>query len=314
MRVCAFGRNENEAGTSHRVAMATTATRAACRAYGRRALSAATSPVPETMSYLRDLRSGSEVYLVGTAHISKKSADEVRGVIRSVKPDIVFVELCRARAEAMRSGARDDPAGALPEPLRQLLRSLGAPGDLGEKLLGAGLKAAYQLLRQFHGLQPGLEFKVAMDECDASGARLVLGDRDQDATIRALRDAIDLADMLKLLAGGGGADPAAMDPELAALFRDADWRDPARAVEALKTRKATAAMAAAMRAQFPRVARAMLDQRDDVMTERLLEAARAEGGENKIVAVVGMAHMDGVEARWGDAQGDGGGGTRVSGG
>ena len=246
------------------------------------------------------------MYLVGTAHISKKSADEVRGVIRSVKPDIVFVELCRARAEAMRSGARDDPAGALPEPLRQLLRSLGAPGDLGEKLLGAGLKAAYQLLRQFHGLQPGLEFKVAMDECDASGARLVLGDRDQDATIRALRDAIDLADMLKLLAGGGGADPAAMDPELAALFRDADWRDPARAVEALKTRKATAAMAAAMRAQFPKVARAMLDQRDDVMTERLLDAARAHGGK-KIVAVVGMAHMDGVEARWGRAQGAGGG-------
>jgi pheromone shutdown protein TraB len=58
----------------------------------------------------------------------------------------------------------------------------------------------------------------------------------------------------------------------------------------------------------------MLDQRDDVMTERLLEAARAEGGENKIVAVVGMAHMDGIEARWGDAQGDGLGVTRISGG
>ena len=65
-------------------------------------------------------------------------------------------------------------------------------------------------------------------------------------------------------------------------------------MEALKTRKATAAMAAAMRAQFPKVARAMLDQRDDVMTERLLDAARAHGGK-KIVAVVGMAHMDGVE-------------------
>ena len=153
-----------------------------------------------------------------------------------------------------------------------------------------------------------------MDECDASGARLVLGDRDQDATIRALRDAIDLADVLKLLAGGGGADPAALDPELAALFRNADWRDPARAVETLKTRKATAAMAAAMRAQFPKVARAMLDQRDDVMTERLLEAARERGGEKKIVAVVGMAHMDGIERRWGDAQGDGLGVTRISGG
>jgi pheromone shutdown protein TraB len=57
----------------------------------------------------------------------------------------------------------------------------------------------------------------------------------------------------------------------------------------------------------------MLDQRDDVMTERLLEAAR-ERGEEKIVAVVGMAHMDGIETRWGDAQGDGLGVTRISGG
>ena len=94
------------------------------------------------------------------------------------------------------------------------------------------MKAVYQLLRQFHGLDPGLEFKVAMDECDASGARLVLGDRDQDATIRALRDAIDLADVLKLLAGGGGVDKTALDPELAALFSGADWRDPARAGDA----------------------------------------------------------------------------------
>ena len=281
--------------------------RAAFHAFGRRALSVASSPLPETMSYLRDLRSGSEVYLVGTAHISIKSAEEVKSVIRSVKPDVVFVELCRARAEAMRA-ARDgahDPSDSLPEPLRQLLRSLGAPGDLGEKLLGAGLKAVYQMLRQFHGLDPGLEFKVAMDECDSSGARLVLGDRDQDATIRALRDAIDLADVLKLLAGGGGISPDQLDPELAALFQKADWRDPAKAVETLKTRKATAAMAAAMRSSFPKIARAMLDQRDDVMTEGLVQAARANGEATRIVAVVGMAHMDGIEKRWSEAQGQG---------
>ena len=76
---------------------------------GRRAFSSVGSAVvPETMSYLRDLQSGSEVYLVGTAHISKQSADEVRAVISSVKPDIVFVELCAARAEAMRARTGND--------------------------------------------------------------------------------------------------------------------------------------------------------------------------------------------------------------
>ena len=85
-----------------------------------------TPPVPETMSYLRNLRNGDEVYLVGTAHISRKSADEVRNVIRSVRPDTVFLELCDARAAAMRrsmSGNSDE--GGIPEPLRQLLSALG---------------------------------------------------------------------------------------------------------------------------------------------------------------------------------------------
>ena len=297
------------------MAAARVATRYAARVLKRRALSVASSPVPETMSYLRDLRSGSEVFLVGTAHISRKSSEEVRDVIRSVKPDIVFVELCKARAEAMKDKAKDDAHDdPLPEPLRQLLKQLGAPGDFGEKLLGAGLKAVYAGLRQFHGLDPGLEFKVAMDEAEVLNAKLVLGDRDQDKTIKALRDAIDMSDVLKLITGGGGVDPSKLDPELAALFQKADWKNPAETVETLKTRKAAAAMAHVMRAEFPKVAQAMLDQRDDIMTDGLVDAARGNGGGNKIVAVVGMAHMDGSEQRWEQVQSGGGGVTRISGG
>ena len=285
---------------------------------GRRAFSSVGSAVvPETMSYLRDLQSGSEVYLVGTAHISKQSAEEVRAVICSVKPDIVFVELCAARAEAMRARTGNDSPNSddsLPEPVRQLLKSFGGPGDFGEKLIGATLKAVYAALKQFHGLDPGLEFKVAMDEADEINARLVLGDRDQDKTITALRNAIDMNDVFKMITGSGGVDPDTLDPELAELFKKADWRDPAAAVETLKTRKAAGAMAQLLRTQFPKIASAMLDQRDDIMTNGLLTAAREKGGPSKIVAVVGMAHMDGIEERWEKAQGSGGGVTRISGG
>lgn len=285
---------------------------------GRRAFSSVGSAVvPETMSYLRDLQSGSEVYLVGTAHISKQSADEVRAVISSVKPDIVFVELCAARAEAMRARTGNDSPNSddsLPEPVRQLLKSFGGPGDFGEKLIGATLKSVYAALKQFHGLDPGLEFKVAMDEADEINARLVLGDRDQDKTITALRNAIDMNDVFKMITGSGGVDPDTLDPELAELFKKADWRDPAAAVETLKTRKAAGAMAQLLRTQFPKIASAMLDQRDDIMTNGLLTAAREKGGPSKIVAVVGMAHMDGIEERWEKAQGSGGGVTRISGG
>lgn len=83
------------------------------------------------MSLLRSLSNGDEVYLVGTAHISKKSAEEVRSVIRAVRPDTVFLELCDARAAAMRSkmmsadGFVHSTGDGLPEPLRELLASLG---------------------------------------------------------------------------------------------------------------------------------------------------------------------------------------------
>jgi hypothetical protein len=45
---------------------------------------------------------------------------------------------------------------------------------MGDKLLGAGMKGAYQMTR-LSGLDPGLEFKVALEEADHIGANIVLG-------------------------------------------------------------------------------------------------------------------------------------------
>lgn len=37
------------------------------------------------------------VYLIGTAHISEKSADDVDKLISTLKPDTVMIELCKSR-------------------------------------------------------------------------------------------------------------------------------------------------------------------------------------------------------------------------
>ena len=44
---------------------------------------------PESIDLLPD-----ELYLVGTAHVSKNSADLGYHAVRAVKPDAVVVELC----------------------------------------------------------------------------------------------------------------------------------------------------------------------------------------------------------------------------
>jgi len=41
------------------------------------------------------------IILIGTAHISKDSVNEVKDAIRIYKPDIVAVELCKRRYESI---------------------------------------------------------------------------------------------------------------------------------------------------------------------------------------------------------------------
>ena len=50
----------------------------------------------------------------------------------------------------------------------------------------------YSVLRSM-GLDPGAEFKVAMDEAERQGAKLVFGDRDQDVTAQKMAQHFGLA-------------------------------------------------------------------------------------------------------------------------
>lgn len=56
--------------------------------------------LPSTVSLLTN-EYGSKVYIVGTAHFSRESQDDVSLVIRNVRPDIVMVELCSARVHML---------------------------------------------------------------------------------------------------------------------------------------------------------------------------------------------------------------------
>ena len=56
--------------------------------------------LPPTVTVLSN-EYGSKVYVVGTAHFSKESQDDVSLVIRNVRPDIVMVELCAQRVHML---------------------------------------------------------------------------------------------------------------------------------------------------------------------------------------------------------------------
>ena len=50
------------------------------------------SQLPESVKHITV--DGRDIYLVGTAHVSKESVEDVRMTIEALKPDTVAVELC----------------------------------------------------------------------------------------------------------------------------------------------------------------------------------------------------------------------------
>lgn len=106
--------------------------------YCMRTGTASVKQLAATATLLRNLKTGAEVYLVGTAHVSQKSAVEVREMIQLVRPQTVVMELCPARLAKLRDSSQSSPGF-----IQALFSSLGLPGGLQSKLVGAGLSGAY---------------------------------------------------------------------------------------------------------------------------------------------------------------------------
>ncbi|KAL2652271.1 hypothetical protein R1flu_020399 [Riccia fluitans] len=229
-----------------------------------------------SVTYLRNGETGAELFLVGTAHVSAKSAEEVRQVIHEVKPNIVSVELCAERARKLMAGEQRQTW--------DLLRDfISFPGGLGQKLVHIATKSIYSILRNT-GVEPGKEFKVAVEEAQRLGAELVYIDQDFRVTVKRIADEITYQDVFKLL-----TRQADMPAELRREFEKGDF---IQGVESLKTRQNIRVIMKGMEEVFPNLVKVLIHERDQLMFNNLRQL------EGTIVAVVGMAHMDGIERLW----------------
>ena len=55
-------------------------------------------PLPKTVTTIT--HKDTEYYLLGTAHVSKESVQDVIDVVNEVHPDSICIELCDARFES----------------------------------------------------------------------------------------------------------------------------------------------------------------------------------------------------------------------
>ena len=123
-----------------------------------------------------------QVYIVGTAHVSEKSAELVAQTIDAVQPTLVMLELDRKRLKGAPAAAS---SASTPQPPRRpsLLERTGA------WVVGSLLSGLYKSLDDL-GLNSGREFSVALTKARENNIQILLADRDVDETLRRLSAAI----------------------------------------------------------------------------------------------------------------------------
>lgn len=131
-----------------------------------------------------------EIILIGTAHVSPKSVEEVREVIETEKPDTVCVELDEQRYQAVMNRKKWQETDII-----KIIKEKKATFLLINLVLSSYQK---RLAKQFN-INPGQEMIQGIQSAREIGAELVLADRDIRVTFSRIWRGLSLWNKLKLL-------------------------------------------------------------------------------------------------------------------
>ena len=208
-----------------------------------------------------------EIIIIGTAHVSEKSVQEVTKAIEETKPDIVAVELCPARYKAL-TGQEEDTEIKISELL--------SGGRLYFFLVQWFLAYIQKKIGDEMGVKPGSEMLAAIEAAKKAGARVALVDRDVGITIQRFWSAMGFLDKVKLI---GSLIPAAFG-----------WGKEEIDIDTITNEDIVSQMISEFRKISPAAANVLLDERDAFLARNLVSLSK----QGKVLAVVGAGHREGI--------------------
>jgi len=210
-----------------------------------------------------------EIILVGTAHVSKESIDEVSRIIREDKPDIVCVELDAGRLKAI--SEKDQ--------WQQLDLSKVFKEGKGFLLIANLLLSSFQKrMGTDIGVKPGSEMKIAIDVSNELNIPYSLCDREIQVTLRRAWLRCSLWSRAKLLSA-----------LLLSAFSSEKLSE--AEIENLKNRNELEGMMNELANYLPEVKETLIDERDRYLASKIW-SSKSSG---KSVAVVGAGHLLGIK-------------------
>jgi pheromone shutdown-related protein TraB len=213
-----------------------------------------------------------EYVLLGTAHVSRVSADAVRAMLEREAFDAVAVELCDSRYQSMR-----DPEAFRKLDLFQVIRQ----GKVGLVAANLALSAFQRRLAEQFGIEPGAEMKAAIDGADARNLPVWLIDREIGVTLKRAYRSVGFLDRLSIVGGLGAS----------LLTRDEVSEDE---IEKLKQGDLLGSMFNEFARESPPLFDALIGERDRYMTARLREQGLGSDVK-RVLVVIGAGHLAGIE-------------------
>ncbi|TRY75646.1 hypothetical protein TCAL_12141 [Tigriopus californicus] len=251
--------------------------------------------LPETCTVLHMPDGAGSVYLVGTAHFSEQSQEDVARVIRQVQPDVVMLELCKTRSSMLHMDEARilaESASMTPAKMRTLIREKGlASGMLYILMLSLSAKLTREL-----GMIPGGEFRRAFNEArKIPGCMIHLGDRPIDITMKRAMGSLTLWQKIRF--------------SLNVLFSSETVTK--EDVEKCKQKDLLATIMVELAGEYPELSNVILNERDLFLAFSLRTAVQSrriimenqmahnqQASHPVVVGVVGIGHVAGIQANF----------------
>jgi pheromone shutdown-related protein TraB len=210
---------------------------------------------------------GKELILIGTAHVSRQSAEQVKEVIERERPDSVCIELDAQRYQSVMDSNKwkeTDIFKVIKEKKATLL------------LMNLAISSFQNRLAKQFDIKPGQEMIQGIESAKETGAELVLADRNIQITFSRIWHNLGLTGKAQLL-----------NSVFFSIFSKETISEDD--LEKMKSQDTLNAVLAEFTESFPKLKKPLIDERDQYLSQKIKEAPG-----KKVVAVLGAAHVPGI--------------------
>jgi len=216
---------------------------------------------------------GKSITVLGTAHVSKASADKVKELLETGAYDGVAIELCPSRYSSM-----IDPDSLAKMDLFKVFKE----GKASMVIASLALGAYQQKMAEEFGIEPGAEMRMAIEQAEAKHCNIHLIDREVGTTLKRVYNNVPWWKKMAIIGGllGSVVTSEKVSEEEIERLKEGDILETTFSQFAEEAKE---------------LYTPLIDERDRYMAAKL-EQIVTESDNQSILAVVGAGHLKGIES------------------